>query len=319
MVQPPTADIWLDRVRGLLLCGALGDAVGAPFEGFVDTDRGRLDRLLESDDVLRWTDDTALQLALAEHLADSVTAEEVDDDELAAALARAWQAEPWRGYGANPPRIFATVLSGADWRTEAARSFGGQGSLGNGGAMRAAPVGTVRGGLPEVSILARRSAAITHTHPVGQDGAAVVAMAVHVGLHQELLRRVTPQPVLHRCARMTTTAELRGAIFAAMSVGADTDPFDAARRTGNGIAAHEAVGAALCAARCHPDDPMAAVLFAVRMGGDTDTIAAIAGSIVGAWAGASAIPERLVARIEQRSRIEAVAARLADATLPDGR
>lgn len=315
MTEQRNGDAWLDRLRGLLLGGALGDAMGAPFEGSADIDSRRLDRLLESDEMLRWTDDTALQLALAEHLADYLPADDVVDDELAAALARAWQAEPWRGYGANPPRIFAAVLSGADWRTEAGRSFGGQGSMGNGGAMRAAPVGTLPGGLPEVSILARRSAALTHTHPVGQDGAAVVAMAVHVGVRQDLLGQVAPQPVLHRCARMTTTAQLRGAIFAAMSVAPDTDPADAARRTGNGIAAHEAVGAALCAARRHPDDPLAAVLFAIRMGGDTDTIAAIAGSIVGAWSGAVAIPERLVSRIEQRSRIEAVAARLADATL----
>jgi poly(ADP-ribose) glycohydrolase ARH3 len=113
MAEHSTDAAWLDRVRGLLLGGALGDALGAPFEGAAEVDPSRLDRLVESDDPLCWTDDTALQLALAEHLADSGADDEVDDDELAVVLARAWQAEPWRGYGANPPRIFASVLAGA--------------------------------------------------------------------------------------------------------------------------------------------------------------------------------------------------------------
>lgn len=315
LTEQPNEEAWLDRIRGLLLGGALGDALGAPFEGSTDIDPRRLHGFLESDEVLCWTDDTAMQLAFAEHLADSAGSNHVDDDRLAGAFAQAWQAEPWRGYGANPPRIFATVLSGADWRTEAGRSFGGQGSLGNGGAMRAAPAGALPGGLPRVAEVARRGAAITHAHPVGQDGAAVVAVAVHSGLHDTNRGEVTPEIVLQDCGRAATTAELRAAVAAAGALLDTSDPAEAARRTGNGIAAHEAVGAALCAAARHPDDPLTAVLFAIRMGGDTDTIAAIAGSIVGAWAGATAIPERLVARIEQHSRIEAVAARLADATL----
>jgi hypothetical protein len=75
------------------------------------------------------------------------------------------------------------------------------------------------------------------------------------------------------------------AVGAAGAVPTTADPAEAAHRTGNGIAAHEAVGATLCAVRPHPGDPLAA----------------IAGSIAGAWAGASSISERLVARIEQRA------------------
>ncbi|MGY1827590.1 ADP-ribosylglycohydrolase family protein [Blastococcus sp. SYSU DS0541] len=318
MTHQPADAIWLNKVGGLLLGGALGDALGAPFEGSPEVDPRRLDRLLASEAMLRWTDDTALQLAFAEHLAhqaaEPVTGAEVDEDRLAVAFARTWQAEPWRGYGANPPRIFEAVLAGSDWRTEARRSFGGRGSLGNGGAMRAAPAGALPGGLTRVGAAARRSAAITHAHPVGQDGAAIVAVAVHVGIHQALPGDVAPKLVLQHCGRAATTAELRDAVGAAGAVPEDADPAEVARQTGNGIAAHEAVGAALGAALRHPDDPLAAILFAVRMGGDTDTVAAIAGSIVGAWTGASAIPEGLLTRIEQRTRIQTVAARLAGST-----
>jgi poly(ADP-ribose) glycohydrolase ARH3 len=182
--------------------------------------------------------------------------------------------------------------------------------------MRAAPAGVLPGGVARVSEVDRRSAAVTHAHPIGQDGAAVVAVAVHVGLHAAPPGEVAPEPVLDHCGRAATTAELRDAVAVAGAVPSIADPAEAARRTGNSIAAHEAVGAALCAVRRHPDDPLAAVLFAVRMGGDTDTIAAVAGSIVGAWAGASSLPQALLERLEHRQRIERVAVRLAAATSP---
>ncbi|MGY2004984.1 ADP-ribosylglycohydrolase family protein [Blastococcus sp. SYSU DS1024] len=301
---------WEDRVLGLLLGGAVGDALGARFEGSARVPPDELHRSLTSDGMLRWTDDTALQVALADHLAD-LGADDLDQDALALSFARTWEREPWRGYGANPPRIFAAALAGRDWRSVARDSFDGSGSLGNGGAMRAAPVGTLSGGPERVAEVARRSAEITHAHPVGQDGA--VAIAVTVG-HLLGTPPGAPPPVdavLAACRRHLSTAQLERAVAAVASAARSALPEEAAATTGNGITAHEAVGAALCAALPRLEDPVAAVVFAVRMGGDTDTVAAMAGSIAGAFAGARAIPEHLLARLEDRERIESVAHRLA--------
>jgi poly(ADP-ribose) glycohydrolase ARH3 len=75
--------------------------------------------------------------------------------------------------------VLASIHRGAPWAHAAAGLFGGQGSFGNGAAMRVAPLGLVPGlGLPAVAARARRSAAITHAHPQAQDGAAVQAVAV---------------------------------------------------------------------------------------------------------------------------------------------
>ncbi|MGY1847416.1 ADP-ribosylglycohydrolase family protein [Blastococcus sp. SYSU DS1021] len=312
--QPGAAPApWEDRVLGLLLGGAVGDAVGARFEGSARVPADELHRSLTSDGLLRWTDDTALQVTLADHLAD-LGPDDLDQDALALAFARTWDREPWRGYGGNPPRIFAAALAGRDWRPVARESFDGSGSLGNGGAMRAAPVGTLSGGPARVAEVARRSAEITHAHPVGRDGAVAIAVTVH---HLLAAPRGAPPPVdevLAACRRHLATAELEGAVAAAASAARATGPEQAAAMTGNGITAHEAVGAALCAALPRLEDPVAAVTFAVRMGGDTDTIAAMAGSIAGAFAGARAMPEHLLARLEGRERIESVAHRLATRT-----
>ncbi|MGY1836358.1 ADP-ribosylglycohydrolase family protein [Blastococcus sp. SYSU DS0510] len=314
MPEPSRADVvrapWDDRVSGLLMGGAIGDALGAPFEGSRSVRQDEFRRLLTSEEALRWTDDTALQVALADHLA-GLEDDAVDQDRLALAFARTWEEEPWRGYGANPPRIFAAVLAGDDWRAVARESFDGLGSLGNGGAMRAAPVGTLSGGPARVAQVARRSAEITHAHPVGQDGAVAIALAVH---HLLAAPPGNPPPVdevLEFCSRHLPTPEFQRVLAAVAAAARSTDPEEAARATGNGITAHEAVGAALCAALPRLPDPVAAITFAVRMGGDTDTIAAMAGSVAGAYAGARAIPEHLLGRLEGRGRIGDVARRLA--------
>ncbi|HEY6933357.1 MAG TPA: ADP-ribosylglycohydrolase family protein [Marmoricola sp.] len=314
MVDEPTEEaVWHDRVLGLLLGGALGDAVGAPFEGALQVHPSHVDRVLAGPEPLRWTDDTALQVALADYLAAHAGDAEVVDDDLVMALADAWRADPDRGYGPNPPRIFAAALAGDDWRAHVRGAFGGGGSLGNGGAMRAAPVGVIPGGVRRIAEVARRSAAVTHAHPVGQEAAAAVAVAVHWGLRARQ-RPEGPEEVLAYCTAAVSTQELRNRLRAVRSVVGCTDPREAAMQTGNGVAAHESVGAALTAALTHPDDPVAAISYAVRMAGDTDTIAAIAGSIVGAWTGAQALPEGLVGRLEDRARIQDVAARLAAST-----
>ncbi|HEX6233046.1 MAG TPA: ADP-ribosylglycohydrolase family protein [Jiangellaceae bacterium] len=83
---------------------------------------------------------------------------------------------------------------------------------------------------------------------------------------------------------------------------------------GSGIAAHEAAPAAVAAYLHCPSDPVAAISFAVAMGGDTDTVAAMAGSLAGAASGEGSLPERLLRRLEQRERLTHVADALADRT-----
>jgi poly(ADP-ribose) glycohydrolase ARH3 len=307
---------WDDRVVGLLLAGAVGDAAGAPFEGSARVDRRDVEGILTSDVALRWTDDTALQLALAEHLADVGAEEELEDQALVLAFAHTWERAPWRGYGANPPRIFAAALAGEDWRTLVHGSFGGSGSLGNGGAMRAAPVGVVPGGSSRVAEFARRSAAVTHAHPVGQDGAVVVALTVHHLLHTSPASPPPVREVLRACASQVSTEQFQDALVAVEHAVRLPDPRRASEVTGNGIAADEAVAAALCAALPRLEDPVAAVAFAVQMGGDTDTIAAMAGSMAGAFAGAARLPHELLDRLEERRHIAEVGRRLAERVRP---
>lgn len=289
-----------DRWRGALLGTALGDAVGAPFEGRRHVDRAQVETWMAADAALTWTDDTAMTIGLARSLVRC--GGRLEPQDLGDTFAAAYRAEPWRGYGAGPPTIFAAAAEGTPYLAAAGALFGGSGSFGNGAAMRAAPAVVVAAGRPDdVERIARAQARVTHAHPLGEDGAALAALAVHAvasaagddhaaGAVRDVLGR------LH-------TAEMRAAAETAIDLADTADPVTVARVLGNGIAAIEAVPAAIAAFLGAPDDAPAALVRAVTMGGDTDTIAAMAGALAGARVGAAALPDRLLDRLEAREEL----------------
>jgi poly(ADP-ribose) glycohydrolase ARH3 len=139
----------------------------------------------------------------------------------------------------------------------------------------------------------------------------VIAVAVHHLLGTPPKNPPPVDEVLDACSRHLSTPDLERALSAVPAAARSMEPEGVAETTGNGITAHEAVGAALCAALPRLRDAVAAVAFAVQVGGDTDTIAAMAGSIAGAFAGAGALQQQLLGRLEGRERIQDVARRLA--------
>jgi poly(ADP-ribose) glycohydrolase ARH3 len=112
------------------------------------------------------------------------------------------------------------------------------------------------------------------------------------------------------------TEEMRAGLQAVGELLAERqDPADVHARLGSSSDAREAVCAAVYSAHAHPTFEEA-IRFAVRLGGDTDTVAAMTGAIVGARAGAGAIPRRWLDALEEgergRSHVERLAERLVD-------
>src|SRR5881394_3666155 len=65
----------------------------------------------------------------------------IEQDALATGFAREYARDPRRGYGGTAHGILRAIGEGTSWQTAAGRVFDGQGSCGNGGAMRSAPIG----------------------------------------------------------------------------------------------------------------------------------------------------------------------------------
>lgn len=298
---------------GALLGTFAGDALGAGWEGAPPVDREGADRRLEravSEPELAYTDDTQLMIALAEHLLDDPT---VDPGGFAASILDHF--EGWRGYGGGMYRLVDVWRDGVPV-DEAATAVFSDGSFGNGAAMRVAPVGVRwagdRGRLREV---ADRQAAITHAHPIGRDGA--VAQATAVGL--ALTRGAFGRDELDEVRDGAETAEMRDRLALAARAaggGADADPPAIAAELGNGVVAHRSVATALWIAVVAGGLPEAMVL-ALGIGGDADTIGAMAGAVLGAAGGREAIPRAWTDRFEDgpsgRSHVEHLGRRLAAA------
>lgn len=283
-----------DRGVGCLLGLALGDALGAPFEG------GPIERLLwrvvgrTREGRRRFTDDTQMSLDLAESW---IANGGLDLDDLARRFAASYR---WsRGYGPSAARLLRAVARGADWR-EASRATHAEGSFGNGAAMRAPVLGIALFERPDdLAEVAASSARVTHAHPLGVEGARLIAAVTREALagDREFLEvaraRAREQPYRERLAAASGVTLAPAAVREAL---------------GNGIAALDSCVTALYLAQAFVDREFEELISLTReLGGDVDTIGAMAGAVWGASRGAGALPAEWIARLEQHERIAQVA------------
>jgi poly(ADP-ribose) glycohydrolase ARH3 len=284
---PPSLE---DRFLGCLLGLAIGDATGAPFEGLPATaiwyDFGGARKLVANPpgDVLNYTDDTQMMIAVAETLIDRGR---IDEETLCARLVANYDSN--RGYGQGARRILETMATGGDWRHLAQTIFPG-GSLGNGAAMRVAPVALLfHHDLNAVAEQARLSALPTHTHPVGIEGAQLLAVAIALVLRQPQFDRAGDALITH-----AKTDEFQRQLNHA----ARLSPTDTIASLGSSLEAHRSVTTAIACFTMSPDDFTTTIASAIGLGDDTDSLAAMSGAISGARLGISAVPRHLLERLE---------------------
>jgi ADP-ribosylglycohydrolase len=298
MTTPPDHTDRMDRARRSLLGLSVGDAFGERF--FVA--HGQIAEWLSERRVTaappwRWTDDTAMALAIVEVLDELGT---LDPDVLAERLAKRYWHEPWRGYGGGAHRLFQLIANGVPWRAAAAELFGKQGSFGNGGAMRVAPLGAYfADDLDAVVEMACNSAIPTHAHPEGQAGAIAVAVATAV------IWQTREQSAEQAVARMfdevlarTPVGKTREGIAEARELIGSDDVQQAVHRLGNGsaVSSQDTVPFCMwCVAR-YPRDYVEAMWTTVSGLGDRDTTCAIVGGIVAA--GPTTVPTQWAAARE---------------------
>jgi poly(ADP-ribose) glycohydrolase ARH3 len=274
-----------------------------PFEGAVPAD---VPNQVEMIDARRgrgtYTDDTEMMIALAESLIDRGR---IDEQSLAAAFLDRF--DPTRGYGRGTRQVLDLWRRGEPVETAAAQIFGGEGSRGNGAAMRVAPVAVRFAGDPaRLEAEVELSARVTHCHPIGIDSAQVQAAAIAAAARGD--------DVLVAAGRVARTHELKSALRRVDALrGPKPDPRAAAAELGNESAGDRSVPTAVLAAISQGTFEEA-VTFAVHCAGDADTIAAMTGAIAGARDGIAAIPHKWLAALENgergRAYVESLAERL---------
>jgi poly(ADP-ribose) glycohydrolase ARH3 len=295
----------LDRFRGCLLGLAAGDALGGKFEAqSADAIRARFPNVEAligyPQEEIWYTDDTQMAIGVAETLvAHGVIVEE--------RLCEAFVANyvPSRGYGRGARAVLDAMEDGRDYRAVAEQYFPG-GSFGNGAAMRVAPVGLFfRGDSDQLWEQARLSALPTHRHPLGIEGAQLLALAVALCSVTEAFDRAAFFSELLTACR---SDEYRGRVERAAQV---RSPEELAG-LGNRIEALESVPTAIASFALTPDSFEETIANVIFLGGDTDTLAAMAGALSGAYLGAGRLPQRLIGLLESSPKGRVYLGQLAD-------
>ncbi|WP_327302507.1 ADP-ribosylglycohydrolase family protein [Streptomyces sp. NBC_01298] len=238
----------------------------------------------------RWTDDSAMAFVLFAHL----TAHgEVRPGVLAREFAAEYARDSGRKYGASMHEVLERIGAGEAWRDVTGEQFGGQGSYGNGAAMRVAPLGAWFGGDPEeAAAQARLSATATHAHPEAVAGAVAVAVAAALAAASTGHDAPVRAEFLREVAGYVPGSEVGSGLRAAAGLPAATPVDRAASVLGSGwrISAPDTVPFALWSAAGHLDDLPEALWQTVGGWGDRDTTCAIAGGVVAARTGTGGVP-----------------------------
>lgn len=308
------------RVAGAVMAAAIGDALGHPTE-FESWERIRqrfppdgvtgFERWWERDGqrFAPYTDDTQMAeivlRALVDHGRDAGL--EPVMEQIAAGFAR-WRVDPQGGHrapGNACMRGAGRLAAGVHWRQAGGPEDGGCGSV-----MRAYPFGIVFFDDPaRAEHWAVEHSHMTHGHPIALAACAAIAVGVAAELRGE-----PPAAVL---AAMVTAAGRHDAGTARMAEKALADaaagsPPDEVLRRLEGWAAHEAIAAAMYVAARHERDLPGALLEGANAHGDSDSIATLAGALLGARLGLEAIPAGWLRDVERSVELRDLASAAAD-------
>jgi len=167
-----------------------------------------------------------------------------------------------------------------------------------------APIGLAASSLVDATRAARADAVLTHFDPAAACASAALCAAL-------LAIGAGADPVVAAEAELDNHAKLMQVVGAVHE--RHEEPIRSIAGSPEAGTCWATLGVALFAlTNC--DDYESGVLWAIGLGGDTDTNAAVAGALLGCRDGADAIPERWLAPLRERERIEQAAKALAGVT-----
>ncbi|MDX1620063.1 MAG: ADP-ribosylglycohydrolase family protein [Nitriliruptorales bacterium] len=284
----------IDRIAGTLLGLAAGDALGAGYEFQPDAlgPEGEAEMIgggLGGFEPGEWTDDTSMAICIAEETATggAVDVEAVGDRFID------WLRDGPKDIGVSTSAVLARAEHGADLPRAAAEYFEEhpKGAAGNGSLMRTAPVAlaTLNRSIVDTAQLARRVSDLTHGDPLAGDACALWSVAIRIAIEEQRFDGLRDGLALIDGDRRDR--------WAGWIEQAESEPPATFAPNGFVVPALQAAYAAIVQTPVPTDRPACLHLQdslhnAVRIGHDTDTVTAIAGSLLGARWGGSAVPFR---------------------------
>ena len=298
-----------DRACGVLLGQAVGDALGVPYEFATPPPPGEPAQMigggLGNYAPGEWSDDTQMAACIA---LVSATGADLDTEEALDQIAEhfmRWRREGATDIGMQTSSVLRSARDGeggaAARLTRAASDYAARKprSAGNGALMRTAIVGlSALDDRDQTAAAGRKVAALTHADPLAGDSAVLWSEAVRIAVVD---RRLDLR------GGLDLLPERRRDQWDAWITAAETQDPRSFTPNGFTVTALQAAWAVIAQTPVPEDDPgngshpcqhlQHALHSAVRIGNDTDTVAAIAGGLLGAYWGQSAVPLTWVRRV----------------------
>jgi ADP-ribosylglycohydrolase len=268
---------------------SVGDSFGESFFINPDVVEGLIAQRALAARTWNYTDDTLMAMSIFSVLRQYGY---IDQSTLAQSFAERY--DRTRGYGPAMHSLLWEIKCGEDWAETARSQFGGQGSFGNGAAMRVAPIGGFfANDVDAVVEQAARSAVVTHTHHEAIAGAIAVAVAAAQACRLRTSPVVNRSEFLDLVLPYVPESEVRSKIRQARDMAATASVQFAVSVLGNGVgvSAQDTVPFALWCAAERLSNFEEALWLTVSGLGDRDTTCAIVGSIVVLYTGVEGIPQ----------------------------
>lgn len=274
-----------DKFIGTFSGLALGDALGAPYEG------GPIERFAwkllgkTRDRKLRYTDDTQMAIDVARSYLEKYR---IDQDHLAMTFAQSYR---WsRGYGPSTGWLLKKIKKGGDFR-KLNKSRYPKGSFGNGASMRAPILALCfPDKVKEIESSAMLCSEITHANPLAIECAKTIALTTNAALNN-----VETDVTLDSLPSWVQSESLQNKVRHCIALTKNPEhpnKNEIMNKLGNGIAASESVFTALYFSLRFREESFMGMLHEIaQIGGDADTIGAMAGAIWGAFNGYKRICE----------------------------
>lgn len=163
---------------------SIGDAFGESFFGDEDLMKNYIQQRIIPEGSLDFTDDTIMAIAVFKSLGKFGV---INQEFLAEEFTKNYFLDIKRGYGPSMHQYFRAVKSGENWKEVSYSKFEGQGSMGNGGAMRASVIGAYfYDDLDQLKINAELSCEVTHANKEAIEGTKAIALAAAFTVQEKL-------------------------------------------------------------------------------------------------------------------------------------
>lgn len=189
-------------------------------------------------------------------------------------------------------------------------------SKGCGGVMRVAPIGfgidNTEISLAEIDLLAAKATALTHGHPLAYIPSAALVHIIHSIIYDNLTPADAVQSALMAMPMIFSKSQHMDDFILLMQKAValstyDLDDLDAIHELGTGYCGHDNLAIAVYCSLKYSNDYEAAMIAAVNHGGDSDSTGSVTGNIMGAYLGCSAIPGKYLEKLELKQVILEIA------------